>query len=41
MLTPNLEEIKIDKGDIVEIIGEPFKKEKAKVTRVDKTKGEV
>jgi transcriptional antiterminator NusG len=41
MLTPNLEEIKIDKGDIVEIIGEPFKKEKAKVTRVDKQKGEV
>ena len=41
MLTPNLEEVKIDKGDIVEIIGEPFKKEKAKVLRVDKTKGEV
>jgi len=41
MLTPNIEEMKIDKGDIVEIIGEPFKKEKAKVTRVDKTKGEV
>jgi len=41
MLTPNIEEIKIEKGDIVEIISEPFKKEKAKVTRVDKTKGEV
>ena len=41
MLTPNLEEVKIDKGDIVEIIGEPFKKEKAKVVRVDKQKGEV
>jgi transcription termination/antitermination protein NusG len=41
MLTPNIEEIKINKGDIVEIIGEPFKKEKAKVTRVDKQKGEV
>jgi transcriptional antiterminator NusG len=41
MLTPNIEEIKIDKGDIVEIIGEPFKKEKAKVTRVDKQKGEI
>ena len=41
MLTPNLEEMKIDKGDIVEIIGEPFKKEKAKVLRVDKQKGEV
>jgi len=41
MLTPNIEEIKIGKGDIVEIIGEPFKKEKAKVIRVDKQKGEV
>jgi transcriptional antiterminator NusG len=41
MLTPNLEEVKIEKGDIVEIIGESFKKEKAKVTRVDKQKGEV
>ena len=41
MLTPNIEEINITEGDIVEIIGEPFKKEKAKVTRVDKTKGEV
>lgn len=41
MLTPNIEEININEGDIVEIIGEPFKKEKAKVTRLDKTKGEV
>jgi len=41
MLTPNMEEVDINKGDIIEIIGEPFKKEKAKVTRVDKTKGEV
>ncbi len=41
MLTPNIEEIKIDKGDIVEMISEPFKKEKAKVMRVDKTKGEI
>jgi len=41
MLTPNVEEIKINEGDIVEIIGEPFKKEKAKVTRVDRQKGEV
>lgn len=40
MLEPVLEEINIEKGDIVEIIGEPFKKEKAKVIRVDKTKGE-
>jgi transcriptional antiterminator NusG len=41
MLTPNIEQIDINKGDIIEIIGEPFKKEKAKVTRVDKAKGEI
>ena len=40
MLEPVLEEINIEKGDIVEIIGEPFKKEKAKVMRVDKSKGD-
>jgi transcriptional antiterminator NusG len=40
MLEPVLEEINIEKGDVVEIIGEPFKKEKAKVVRVDKGKGE-
>ncbi len=40
MLEPSIEEINIEKNDIVEIIGEPFKKEKAKVTRVDKQKGE-
>jgi len=40
MLEPAMEEINIEKGDIVEIIGEPFKKEKAKVVRVDKSKGE-
>jgi transcription termination/antitermination protein NusG len=40
MVEPVLEEINIEKGDIVEIIGEPFKKEKAKVIRIDKSKGE-
>lgn len=40
MLEPVMEEINIEKGDIIEIIGEPFKKEKAKVMRIDKTKGE-
>jgi len=40
MLEPVIEEINIERGDIVEIIGEPFKKEKAKVIRVDKSKGE-
>ncbi len=40
MIEPVLEEINIEKGDIVEIIGEPFKKEKAKVVRIDKSKGD-
>jgi transcriptional antiterminator NusG len=40
MIEPAMEEINIEKGDIVEIIGEPFKKEKAKVVRIDKGKGE-
>ena len=40
MIEPVMEEINIEKGDIVEIIGEPFKKEKAKVIRIDKSKGE-
>jgi len=30
----------LEKGDIVEIIAEPFKKEKAKVIRIDKSKEE-
>ncbi|MDD5699708.1 MAG: transcription elongation factor Spt5 [Candidatus Nanoarchaeia archaeon] len=33
--------ISIKEGDIVEIISEPFKKEKAKVLRVDEQKGDV
>ncbi len=40
MLEPKVAEINIEKSDIVEIVSEPFKKEKAKVTRVDKQKGE-
>lgn len=40
MLEPVTADIKIEKNDIVEIISEPFKNEKAKVLRVDKTKGE-
>jgi len=40
MLEPKVAEIKIEKNDIVEIIAEPFKKEKAKVLRIDKQKGE-
>ncbi len=41
MLEPSVEAISIEEGDIVELIAEPFKKEKAKVTRVDKQKEEV
>ena len=41
MLEPATKTVKIEKDDIVEIIAEPFKKEKAKVVRVDKTKEEV
>jgi transcriptional antiterminator NusG len=33
--------INIEKGDIVELISGPFKREKAKITRIDKTKEEV
>lgn len=33
--------VSIKDGDIVEIISEPFKKEKAKVLRVDEQKGDV
>lgn len=40
MLEPKASEIKIEKNDIIEIIGEPFKNEKAKVMRVDKIKNE-
>ncbi len=41
MLEPKVEDVKIEVGDIVEMISEPFKNEKAKVTRIDKQKGEV
>jgi transcriptional antiterminator NusG len=41
MIEPKVEDIKIEVGDIVEMIGSTFKGEKAKVTRVDKQKGEV
>ncbi|OGJ19973.1 transcription elongation factor Spt5 [Candidatus Pacearchaeota archaeon RBG_13_36_9] len=40
MLEPTVAEINIEKNDIVEIISEPFKKEKAKVIRIDKQKEE-
>jgi len=40
-LQPKKTEIKINEGDIVEVIGGPFKGEKGKVIRFDKVKGEV
>jgi transcription termination/antitermination protein NusG len=41
MLEPKVEDFKIEIGDIVEMIGQTFKGEKAKVTRIDKGKAEV
>ncbi len=41
MIEPSATTISIKEGDIVEIISEPFKKEKAKVLRIDKQKEEV
>lgn len=41
MLAPSLKTISIDEGDIVEMIGQTLKGEKAKVERVDKQKDEV
>lgn len=41
MLEPKTIDVNIEIGDIVEMITEPFKNEKAKVTRIDKQKGEV
>lgn len=34
-------EIKVNRGDIIEITGGPFKNEKGKITRVDESKEEV
>jgi transcriptional antiterminator NusG len=41
MIEPSATTISIKDGDIVEMISEPFKKEKAKVLRIDKQKEEV
>ncbi|MBL7058960.1 transcription elongation factor Spt5 [Candidatus Pacearchaeota archaeon] len=41
MVEPSATSVTIKNGDIVEIISEPFKKEKAKVIRIDKQKEEV
>lgn len=41
MLEQVKKEVNIKKNDIAEIISGPFKREKAKITRIDKTKEEV
>jgi len=41
MIEPSATTISIKEGDIIEMIAEPFKKEKAKVLRIDKQKEEV
>jgi transcriptional antiterminator NusG len=41
MIEPSIISVTIKEGDIVEMLSEPFKKEKAKVLRVDKQKEEV
>ncbi len=41
MVQPAVEDYNIQAGDIVEMIADLFKKEKGKVIRVDKQKGEV
>src|SRR3989338_8837939 len=41
MVEPNITVMNIEKEDIVEILSDPFKKEKARVIRVDMQKGEV
>ena len=41
MVEPSIETVSIQEGDIVEIISEHFKREKAKVVRIDKQKEEV
>ena len=40
-MIPEKSEIRLDIGDIVEIIGGPFKGEKGKITRIDETKNEI
>lgn len=40
-LVPEKQEIHLEIGDVVEIIGSPFKGEKAKITRVDEVKSEI
>ena len=40
-LVPEKNEVKLEIGDIVEIVGSPFKGEMAKISRIDEQKGEL
>ena len=40
-IIPEKQEIKIEQGDVIEIITGPFKGEKGKITRTDETKKEI
>jgi transcriptional antiterminator NusG len=40
-LVPEKSEIKLEIGDVVEIVGSPYKGERAKITRIDDTKGRI
>ncbi len=40
-LKPKVEEIELGVGDVVEVIGGPFKGERGRITKYDKVKGEV
>ncbi|MBI2583469.1 MAG: transcription elongation factor Spt5 [Candidatus Aenigmarchaeota archaeon] len=40
-LVPEKQHIQLEIGDVVEIIGSPFKGEKAKITRVDEMKNDI
>jgi len=40
-LQPKIVEISLERGDVVEVVGGPFKGEKGKVTKYDKVKREV
>ena len=41
MIKPVVSAILIEKGDVVEMLSEPFKREKAKVVKIDKAREEV
>jgi len=40
-LVPEKSDVKLEIGDIIEIVGSPYKGERAKITRVDEQKGKI